>query len=432
MKKYIPIVAFSLILTGAGLKPIYTDINNHWAEKYIEQMSDEKLLVGYTDGSFKPDNNILNVETYSVINRLFKFNSYDSDKLATTNELSKEWYYNDLLAAESGGYININNNFKVEPITRLEVCKILGSLYDLSYEGQMSFNDISHLSSQEINTINALAKDGIINGFWDGTFKPSEHITRAQLTKILVLSKDKYGTELFKFDNVKRKSVIDSLEKITSVHTQNLNHADVEKLNYILDNLTSGNYISNSEMDTWIEFLNKITSTSSTKYEGFYSELNQTNPIPISQPSTNNLNLNIKVTDTSGNPIAATIKLNNNIFNGSRISQGKYLLKIESPGKKPYESFLEITSDQELTIQLEDSKQSYLKLILNSPTLNSPSGYEFKAGSRVTVNINIPHGMEIDYLLVNGVKKNVLNDEFTFIINENTQIDVSFKPEEIL
>ncbi|WP_455258767.1 S-layer homology domain-containing protein, partial [Peptoniphilus asaccharolyticus] len=107
MKKYTILVALSLLLVGAGNKTHYSDIENHWAKDYIEKMSDSKLLLGYTDGSFKPNNNILNVETYSIINRIFKFDNYTSEKINSNLDNHKnQWYYDELLAAESGGYVS--------------------------------------------------------------------------------------------------------------------------------------------------------------------------------------------------------------------------------------------------------------------------------------------------------------------------------------
>ena len=61
-------------------------------------MSDSKLLLGYTDGSFKPNNYILNVETYTIINRIFKFDNYTTDKINSNLDSHKDkWYYNELL-----------------------------------------------------------------------------------------------------------------------------------------------------------------------------------------------------------------------------------------------------------------------------------------------------------------------------------------------
>lgn len=412
MKKYKLILLLSLFLIGAGEKPNYTDINNHWAQKYIEKMSDHKLILGYTDGSFRPNHNILNVEAYSIFNRMFKFNNYDLDLTNNFDSIKSEWYYHELLSATSAGYINLNNDFKVEPISRLEVCRIIGQIYNFDIDANMYFSDTNELTSKEISSINSLARDGIINGFGDGTFRPYEPITRAQLSKIFVLLKEKYGTDFNSYDANKKNTLLLKLNELYTNNLTGLSSQDIEKLNFILSKVSSDELISASELDKWIQFINSIKIDNSTL------------------PNDNhNLHLTINVTDSNGNKIPAEILLNNKVFDNTSLSAGKYLLKVTAQGKKPYEAFIEMSADKTIDVVLEDAKQNLLTLTLNSPALSSKSGLEFKSGARVTVNIYIPNGMEVDYLLVNGVKKGVPSDEFTFIITQNTQIDVSFKPE---
>lgn len=419
MKKYTILLALSLLLVGAGNKPRYSDIENHWAKEYIEKMSDSKLLLGYTDGTFKPNNNILNVETYSIINRIFKFNNYTSEKINSNLENHKnKWYYDELLAAESGGYVSFDKPFDSQHITRIEVCSILSSLYQLSSDEKTHFSDLDKLTQKEIGAVNSLAKDGIINGFGDNTFRPFDNITRAELSKVLTLAMEQYGVSLRKFDSSIYQTLSQKLENLSKIDASQLSSTDIQKLNYIIEKTSKGNYISNDEFKTWNEFLDKVLDGVPAASNSNFENPNK------------NINLNILVSDSMGNPISASIKINNKPFTGARLRPGKYLIKIESPGKKSYESFLEINSDQTLEITLEDAKQSFLKLTLNSTYLRSPAGYEFKSGARVSVKIDVPTGMEVDYLIVNGTKKGVLSDEFTFVITEDTQIDVAFKPEE--
>ncbi|WP_455258592.1 S-layer homology domain-containing protein, partial [Peptoniphilus asaccharolyticus] len=309
--------------------------------------------------------------------------------------------------------------FDSQPITRIEVCNILSSLYQLSSDEKTYFSDLNKLTQKEIGAVSSLAKDGIINGFGDDTFRPTSKITRAELSKILTLSIEKYGTGLRKFDSSKYEALFKRLENLSKIDASRLSSSDIQKLNYIIEQTSKESYISSSDFETWNAFLDNI--------------LNGVNSNHVNNSSSNsskNINLNIKVSDSMGNPISASIKINNKPFTGARLSPGKYLIKVESPGKKSYESFLEINSDQTLEITLEDAKQSFLKLTLNSTYLSSPAGYEFKSGARVSVKIDVPTGMEVDSLIVNGAKKGVLSDEFTFVITEDTQIDVAFKPEE--
>ncbi|MEK4129909.1 S-layer homology domain-containing protein [Solibacillus sp. FSL W8-0474] len=71
-------------------------------------------------------------------------------------------------------------------LTRGQTAKILANLLNLDTSSKLSkFTDIP-TSSEYIGAINALAERGIINGYEDGTFKPSAPITRGQMAKIIV------------------------------------------------------------------------------------------------------------------------------------------------------------------------------------------------------------------------------------------------------
>ena len=54
----------------APSKVHFNDINEHWAKNFIEEIYRFKLIQGYSDGSFKPNNNITRAEVVTMINRM--------------------------------------------------------------------------------------------------------------------------------------------------------------------------------------------------------------------------------------------------------------------------------------------------------------------------------------------------------------------------
>ena len=48
----------------------FNDISGHWAENEIRRAASLGWIQGYTDGSFKPDQNITRAEAASMINRM--------------------------------------------------------------------------------------------------------------------------------------------------------------------------------------------------------------------------------------------------------------------------------------------------------------------------------------------------------------------------
>jgi uncharacterized protein YjgD (DUF1641 family) len=51
---------------------MFSDIEGHWSKKAIENMFNNKLMSGYSDGTFKPDQFMTRAEVASVIDNILK------------------------------------------------------------------------------------------------------------------------------------------------------------------------------------------------------------------------------------------------------------------------------------------------------------------------------------------------------------------------
>ena len=72
-----------------------------------------------------------------------------------------------------------------QPITRAQAAKILAGVLKLDTKNaQATFTDVP-VSYEHYGAIAALAEKKILNGYTDGTFKPNQPITRAQMAKII-------------------------------------------------------------------------------------------------------------------------------------------------------------------------------------------------------------------------------------------------------
>jgi len=66
---------FATVISGFdSLEPaddnIFTDVEGHWAQSFINSASEKGWVTGYPDGDFKPENNITRAEVVTVINRM--------------------------------------------------------------------------------------------------------------------------------------------------------------------------------------------------------------------------------------------------------------------------------------------------------------------------------------------------------------------------
>lgn len=79
-------------------KATFNDISGHWCEKYINSFAALKLLNGYPDGSFKPDNVITRAEVIAVLNRITQ-NDNSDDAVRFKDMDESHWAYHDVCKA---------------------------------------------------------------------------------------------------------------------------------------------------------------------------------------------------------------------------------------------------------------------------------------------------------------------------------------------
>ena len=83
----------------------FSDISNHWAAVEISKAAENGWINGYTDGTFKPDRNIVRSEAMALINRVLNRNPGTPDDLLKgmilwpDNMDTGKWYYLDVQEA---------------------------------------------------------------------------------------------------------------------------------------------------------------------------------------------------------------------------------------------------------------------------------------------------------------------------------------------
>lgn len=188
-----------------------SDIANHWAQSDIEFMQAKGAISGYSDGTFKPDNNVTTGEAIKLIIANF-------DKTITNG--IDHWASNYFkYAKEKGvvGYSQYKTSDLNTNITRKEVMyMVINSLEKLAYkpvinnsEMKIEFKDASvKVNENGIDYYSAIKKCyllGIVIGDENNNINPTANITRAELVTILTRAYNEgrrqyqYG---FKSDNI--------------------------------------------------------------------------------------------------------------------------------------------------------------------------------------------------------------------------------------
>lgn len=152
-------------------------------------------IIGYPNGSVRPENNISRAEAATIFFRLMTEESRTamlSHENSFSDVSSKNWHNTAVSTLANAGILNgyPDGTFRPDqPITRGEMAKIIALFAQLK-EGTVSFTDIErHWASAYIKLA---AGNGWINGYPGNIFCPDQPITRAETAAMInrVLGRD--------------------------------------------------------------------------------------------------------------------------------------------------------------------------------------------------------------------------------------------------
>ncbi len=145
-------------------------------------------IVGYPDGSVQPEGNITRAEAATIFFRLMTDESRDYYWSERNNysDVSRDAWYNNAVstlakAGIMGGYPD--GSFRPDQyITRAEISKIIATFAELSNSGK-SFNDIAGHWAE--GYIRLATGNGWLEGYPNGSFRPDQYITRAETVTMI-------------------------------------------------------------------------------------------------------------------------------------------------------------------------------------------------------------------------------------------------------
>ncbi|WP_179151857.1 S-layer homology domain-containing protein [Oceanobacillus senegalensis] len=185
---FILAITFSLVVTSHVSAATFSDVDSvPWAEEEIIFLHDERIINGLPDGSFGVSDHISRADAALMLaraNHLQDDNVLEESPFSDVDESA--YYYEGLQFAVHAGYMigYPDGSFgPQDPLTREQMAKIIAEAYDLEGVSGDYFTDVSSSWAEEY--INSLAVNGISNGTADGTFHPSENISRAEFAVML-------------------------------------------------------------------------------------------------------------------------------------------------------------------------------------------------------------------------------------------------------
>ena len=173
-----------ITMNGKDYAPV-TFVNRKAAE--LNRTDHLAFLSGYANGTFEPDRNMTRAEVTTMFARLLTEKmAADQTYSNTFSDVAKShWAANYIGYMQQFGIITgyADGSFRPDAsVTRAEFAAI-ASRFERLTEGTKSFSDVpsSHWAAKYINFA---ATRGWVNGYADGTFKPNNSITRAEVAAV--------------------------------------------------------------------------------------------------------------------------------------------------------------------------------------------------------------------------------------------------------
>lgn len=185
----------SVDIDPSGVDHKFNDISDYWAAAYVDFLYNADITTGYSDGSFRPNQNISRAQFAVMLYRYLKLdeNQYANVSLPFADLGSipayaipavKALYAEGVITgSEKNGQLYFNPG---SSLTRAQAAAMIGRTQAKGYAlADLTFTDSAQIPTYAAYYIRAMVGQGVINGYSDGSFKPHSNITRGQMAKIL-------------------------------------------------------------------------------------------------------------------------------------------------------------------------------------------------------------------------------------------------------
>ncbi|MFB8376867.1 S-layer homology domain-containing protein [Paenibacillus taichungensis] len=147
----------------------------------------QPYIQGYTDVSFRPERNVTRAEMATLITRILGTSTLEGSH-EFTDVTSSHWAQASISAAAQSGSVQgyTDGSFKPDQaITRAEMAVVLQPLLtsDQMTTAPTAFTDVNEHWAQQ--AVEQLSSAGVVTGYKDGMFRPSQPITRAEAVTML-------------------------------------------------------------------------------------------------------------------------------------------------------------------------------------------------------------------------------------------------------
>ena len=98
------VIVLCLVFACSATALAYTDTTDHWAKESIDRLSEEEILGGYEDGTYRPNNYVSRAEFIAMVNRVLEYRG--GAEISFADVSADNWFYQDMGIAVQNGFIN--------------------------------------------------------------------------------------------------------------------------------------------------------------------------------------------------------------------------------------------------------------------------------------------------------------------------------------
>ena len=277
MKKVLSLIlAVAMLLSMAtvvqAVKFDDVDENYSWAESAIEELSEDGVITGYDDGTFKPGKSITRQEAITLFSKALGAS-------AETNQAIVDFAYGiyvgaleecvDSYAVKQGAYLVYRKVFTVDEVIdylspdnrnlelkRYEaatlIAKALGAdawlKNNKDVDTSLTYADVDNIPAKYVDYVFYTTTLGIMGEMGDNKFGPAEYVTRAQIAVMIKRISDMMEFE-FKGGVI---TAVDTLNNNIAVKT-----AEDETLKFVVNNsdavYVDANRVTLSDLEAGME-----------------------------------------------------------------------------------------------------------------------------------------------------------------------------------
>lgn len=159
----------------------FKDTTTHYAAKEIKYLVDRDIIAGFPDGTFRPNAPITRADAIVIVGRAIGLS--DKQTQTTFPDVPKAHYASGYINdAYRGNIIGGYSDGTFRPgnqVTRGEMAIIIANAFQYKQTRDIYYHDVA-ITDPKYRAINLITTAGISVGYPSGVFKPNDSITRAE------------------------------------------------------------------------------------------------------------------------------------------------------------------------------------------------------------------------------------------------------------